>query len=139
MIFSSQDQLDAALAKWQKILRLQDWEIRASIVNAGDNGGNRGTCTVHFQLGAATIRISSHDSGDSSKEWDHERKDMELTLVHELLHIPFHSFRPKEDSLKHELWEQAIEKTAWNLVALERRPTIHADLLDSIYPPPSSP
>jgi predicted metal-dependent peptidase len=31
------------------------------------------------------------------------------TLIHELRHIPFRLFRPKDDTLKYQLWERTID------------------------------
>lgn len=50
------------------------------------------------------------------------RIDVETTLVHELLHIPFQFFCPGDDTddLAYKMWEQAIDSLARILVNLSR-------------------
>lgn len=117
MIFETQEQLDAALARWQRILRLQDWDIRASLRPRGIDDTQDGHCIVHWRLKSATIRIVNQNCEGSLPEWPY---DCEHILVHELLHIPTHPFAPDKETMNDDLFEQHIDSLAKVLVALER-------------------
>jgi hypothetical protein len=133
MRFHSQADLDAALAKWQAILSLQDWEIRATLIHHPDRQIDNssyacvGQCAVSFKLKQATIRILSDGAAFTYPE-QAASLDHELTPVHELLHVHFHPFEPSKDLVR-ELWEQTIEVLARRFVALARRGQLAEDQL----------
>lgn len=128
MIFETQEQLDAALEQWQGILRLRDWRVRARLTARADfvRQGAKGESHIYFDKQEALLLIldaPSVLSGSAKAMRDWDAQDMERTLVHELLHIYFHAFRPDEDEEKtaHDLWERAIEVMAERFVMLDRR------------------
>lgn len=120
MIFETQDQLDAALAKWQKILRLQDWEIEAHLVpeNRMPSVDTYGNCFPRIDLAWAEVCINEVRSMCNGDTNDHE-----CVLVHELLHVAMVGFTRciKKGSTEYELWEGFTQKTAQTLVALDRK------------------
>ena len=126
VIYETQEELDAAIALWQKRLRLQDWDIKAEIKRGRDmrhdypvSGLN--TITVCAKL--AHIRLLDPLDYDCETEpQDHER-----TLVHELIHMhlqPLLNQVEAEDSeLCKRLWsatEQAITALDGAFVKLAR-------------------
>lgn len=135
MIYADQESLDAGLAKWAKILRLQDWEIRATIKHTQDMGEKTGRSFVWPKIAQCAIEIGTAESvrGNGVPEFHEENGDMEATLVHELLHIHFDPFAPKTGTMEYTLWERAIEVLARVLVGLDRQSrTITAD---NVYAP----
>ena len=75
------------LRKWQKILRLQDWDIRLKVVRWND--------IIEEALGQHSSRLNTRDSLIKLRNpTDHPTNedfpndfDEELTIVHELLHV----------------------------------------------------
>lgn len=110
--------LEKLTAKWQKILRLQDWDIQVSY------GGSKeliddlhGLCHSDQTYKKAAIIISD----GSNIVTDLVKFDDELTLIHELLHLVFEPPNKKnQDS-----YERAIEQTAAALVALDKASKKH--------------
>ncbi len=113
--------LQQLLRKWQRRLRLQDFDItaryatRQEMRSEGDIGNNR----IRYSLGLSDIAIL--DPVDVADE--HESfKNVELTLVHELLHLLLdpilsqNAYNPER--LEHALMEQTIEKLAKGLLEI---------------------
>ena len=116
--------LDRRLRYWQRILRLQDWNINGRV--EGFRGmptqEDAGTCNVDFELKEALIRIM--DPVDHNPNWIQPFQDVETTLVHELLEIHFDPFKNSDKkTLEHKIQEQVIESLAKALVELERKCT----------------
>lgn len=121
MIYKTQKQLDAALAYWQKVLRLQDWDIEAKLVTPGDAGyGSEGTCLINVRHKCASIKVMN-DKHRTAVGYSGEA-DNEDTLVHELLHIHLELMAPDDDgSLDYELFEQTVDVLADCFVKLKRQ------------------
>jgi hypothetical protein len=105
---------------WQKRLRLQDWNVKVSTCRERDMciEGTQGSCNYSHQLKAALIQIL--DPSDYPPE-SITAQDIEVTLVHELLHLHFAALEPERDSPQHVALEQAIDLTAYALVAAYRQ------------------
>lgn len=79
-------QLSAAVTKWQKRLRIQDWDIKAEIVSRGElidriDADVLGACHCMETKKKAQILLlheSEHQPGNDS---------LETILVHEMLHV----------------------------------------------------
>lgn len=100
MIFENQGQLDERLRYWQGVLRLRDWDVRATICRAKDmNDGAVGSVRVHLTLKAATIQILDQIDDPEKPPWN---LNHEATLIHELLHIYDHQMLASldEDAVK---------------------------------------
>lgn len=135
MIFQNQEQLDAAVAKWQKILRLQDWDVKVSIQPSTVMDTKKGSCHWWAETRIAIIKLlDPKDYRSCAAEW--EDFDQEHTLVHELLHI---TMAPLEVALGYRSdndWcEQAavaceviINQTASALVKLSRAADTRAEI-----------
>ena len=110
--------LEYCLREWQKVLRLQDWDIKAELCSAARLHGKLGSCSVSFSKKAAKILIldrASHDATIDS-DWPY---DPELTLVHELLHC--HSgFMDGMTDYVETFEEHMVESIATGLVGLRR-------------------
>ena len=114
---TTQADLDRLVEKWQKILRLQDWDIHASLVPAGEleNKALAG-CIVTPERRLAVIKLVDPAV---AKSLDHDIPYcFESTLVHEIIHIYFELLEISEE--KHMLEEQAVDSLARSLVKLSR-------------------
>lgn len=124
VIYKTQAELDAALAYWQKVLRLQDWDIKIIF------GRERDMCDpclgeIITTPAKKMALIKILDPVDYSNP--HYEQDHEPTLVHELLHIHFNSImdeiRDVDKVLHDRLYtqeESAIESIAKGLISLSR-------------------
>lgn len=111
------EQLQERLTYWQKVLRLQDWDIRASIVRAWEMECH-GAGENQWQTSTKTSLIRICDQVDwPPSQWP---QDMEETLVHELLHLHMAAFQPEHGTLEHTMMEQAICCIATGMVTLHR-------------------
>lgn len=103
---------------WQEVLGLSDWYIKVNIKRAYDMPRDfQGECSWTFARREAVIKIL--DSSDYDPDFAFPQ-DMELTLVHELLHVRYGPAAEPEDTATKWLYEQATEDIARALVALKR-------------------
>ena len=102
--------MDHLFAKWIHRLRLLDWDVKWRIVRKDELGDDHsGRCDSVLMKKMASIRILHPD--DASTEWV-EQYDLELTIVHELLHLHLDG------------WAQLIGEGDQGVVLLEQ--TVHA-------------
>jgi hypothetical protein len=120
-VIYSDEQLKAKCAEWQKILRLEDWTIFIEIHRARDLKTENSQAEIEpFLLKRmAKIRILAPIDYEPTC-WTPQ--DMEVSLVHELLHIHlFQLFADRENESRQIAEEQAIEAISRALVGLYRR------------------
>lgn len=125
MIYRTQAELDAALAKWQKILRLQDWEITAEFMDFkhpdADNGGTLACITRSEYKQRARILVLRADDLVMGTRSLYDPIDMEESLVHELVHAGMALFEPSDtDSVQWSLCERFVDNMARTLIRLDR-------------------
>lgn len=107
------------LKDWQVRLRLQDWDIKISIDNHYAVEGF-GSAKILTKYKAAHIQLADPDTIDN----DLVINDIEVTLVHELLHVKADESLMDLDVLpkinESNSWECFIDHTAQALVAAKR-------------------
>lgn len=131
MICKTQDELNDGLAKWVKILKLQDWSIVAELIphwHPDANGGATLGCVNRMRKKqSAVIKILQHDHigfpHDQSVPTD-DAHDMERSLVHELIHCHMLLFEPEGDGAEWDLCERFVETMASAIVELDRKAKI---------------
>lgn len=111
-------QLESACIEWQNRLRLAHWDIAIAIArgddfNIGDSQGE-----VHYVLASRKATIKILDPIDYPKS--PFLQDMEVAVVHELLHLHFATFEPEKGTLQDILMESTIDQLAGTLVQLKR-------------------
>src|SRR4051812_49909101 len=105
----TEKELEALLAEWQAVLRLQDWVVKVRLAES-DLLNGVAHCAATSNRKLATIRIS--DPEGLPRDGDGDR-DMEADLVHELLHLHFDPFAPSDwTSPQGVAMEQAIDLIA---------------------------
>jgi len=107
--------LAADLRYWRRALRLMDWDITLHVCRHFEMPERLGECAVNATSREARIRIL--DPRDISPDATAVSRDVEVTLVHELLHV---LFPQDEDGWCSTQQEQAIDTTARALVNLRR-------------------
>lgn len=120
-IIFTEEELKQKCSEWQKILRLQDWIIKVLITRGRDMNLTERAAEIEAMLPKCMATIRILDPVDYPPNLA-ELQDMELSLVHELLHIHlFPLFADKEDEMRQVAEEQAIEAISRGLIALARK------------------
>jgi len=104
--------LPKLLAKYQKLLRLQDFDISICYARPTEPGDVGRTC-MRWHLGTAEIQITDPKYWTASGQ---HMDNIELTVVHELLHLMLQPLCPRPDGLLSDIMEQVIEKLAKAIV-----------------------
>lgn len=86
MIYKTQEELDAAVALWQKRLRLQDWEVKAQFKRARDfvNLGAQAEISSSIEHKTACLSVLDPIDYDPANKWPQDHED---DVVHELVHL----------------------------------------------------
>lgn len=113
----TQPQIENLLAKWQKILRLQDWHIKVRFVRGHEIAGYQARATIYLNYKQAIIKL--RDPIDwTDKDFP---DDSEVDLVHELIHLHIRTFdSTKPETPEKVALEQVDELLARALVGLKR-------------------
>ena len=110
--------LSARLGRWQQRLNLADWKI--SVVMARASGLKPNTLgNIHWDGKQRTAVIRVLDASDYQVSCHEALPDMEMTLVHELVHLELSSLPRSADSRREE--EFAVNRIADALVRLDRQ------------------
>jgi hypothetical protein len=113
---------------WITQLQLEAWDIRVMFGSKDDllddDGGIADGISLQiYSVEKAVIKVltqESHRKDVETEEWPF-KQDMEVTLVHELLHLAWEPFRPKIDgSTEYLMWHTQLDRTAKLLVELKR-------------------
>ena len=107
--------LSKVASKWQKILRLQDWQVDIDFYRAREftNADALGECTFNINSREGFIKIL--DPIDYEGEYD-----LEWIVVHELLHLHFADWTAKNNYECPVSGEQAIDSIAQALTRLNK-------------------
>ncbi len=113
----AEQHLRARLAVWQGRLKLTDWRIYLRMVPATTlREGTLGNIRWDTPRKEATIRVL--DPSEYSGAYDATLRDMEFTVVHELLHLVLSSLPRSEASRTDE--EHAVNSMTEALLELDR-------------------
>lgn len=117
----TQEQAEERLAHWQKILRLEHWDVAIHVVRASAmDPGNQ--ASIGWTPEKRMARIKLADPIDWPPGTDEAfPQDMENSIVHELLHIHFRDVEKKSEEPSDERTEQVIHVIACALVDLDRK------------------
>ena len=107
--------LSKVASKWQKILRLQDWQVDIDFYRARDftNADALGECTFNINSREGFIKILHPTDYDGDY-------DLEWIVVHELLHLHFADWTAKNNYECPVSGEQAIDSIAQALTRLNK-------------------
>ena len=108
--------LDKLSSKWQKLLRLQDWEVNVDYSRERDfaNKEALGECSFNLNSREGFIKILHPVDYDGDY-------DLEWVLVHELLHLHFADWTAKTNYECPVSGEQAIDSIAQTLTRLSKQ------------------
>lgn len=105
----------ALIPEWQKRLRLQDWEITAVVVDQTEDGLASANALPKYKSAKLTLL----DPVKIDKDWL-GNKDLEVSIVHELLHLQAEFLTKFLCKPKHRRYHDDMER--W--VELTARPKI---------------
>lgn len=101
---------------WQSRLRLMDWDISFHFAGAMELNGAVGNCRRDDRNKSAIINICIESENTDKYTYNN---NIEVTLVHELLHIHFSPlFKHSVDKFEDAAQEAAIELTAQALAGV---------------------
>ena len=106
------------LGVWQQRLKLDDWKI-SLVMQRRSEMKPRTTGGIRWDKGKKTAVIALLDISDYRAAFDQILDDLELTIVHELVHLGLASLPRSEASRSSE--EHAVNRMAEALIALDRR------------------
>lgn len=110
--------LGKLLEKWQKRLGLSDWGISVRTRDARDMNQCPGHTKIQANIQRADVRLMRPEDRQACDPGD---EDIELDLVHELIHIRLWSIDPSDASgALYTCREQAVEWIAKALIASDR-------------------
>jgi hypothetical protein len=113
--------LHQRLSLWQDRLNLQDWKI--SIVQSHPSSLRAGTLgNIHWDADEQTAVIRVLNASDYHAPMNFALKDMEFTVVHELIHLELSSLTRNFKSRSEESYsgeEQAVNRMADALLKLD--------------------
>jgi hypothetical protein len=111
--------LNERLSLWQKRLNLEEWTV--NVIASQPDGLRAGTLgNIRWDLEKKTAVIKVLDPSNYQTPLDATLRDMEFTVVHELIHLEFcASTRPDQSSRADE--ETAVNHIAEALLQLDRR------------------
>jgi hypothetical protein len=113
----AEKRLDERLAVWQRRLKLEDWNV--TIVMSHPSELRKGTLgNIHWDADNKTAVVRVLDASDYETPWNDTLKDMEFTVVHELIHLELASLPRNDASRTHE--EHAVNNMADALLDLDR-------------------
>jgi len=111
-------QLDAKLARWQQRLKLQDWQISVAMVRRSELPPNT-MGGIRWDKRKKTATIWVLDSSEYQLPFQAMLDDMELTIVHELVHLDLASLPRGQASRSSE--EHAVNGIAQALLGLDHK------------------
>lgn len=120
-LIDNQEHLEQICSEWIEILKLQQWDIEVTLCKIKQmKDGYEGENFYNYEYLTSNINIL--DNTDWKPKSGKRTRDMELDLVHELLHCKFAMFYGKgENEYTSVVQEQTIEDLARTLVYLKRR------------------
>lgn len=115
----AQRYLNEKLSLWQKRLKLESWNV--TVIASQRDSLRVGTLgNIRWDLEKKTAVIRVLDPGDNQMTSDPILRDMEFTVVHELIHLEFcASTRADQSSRTDE--EASVNNIAEALLQLDRR------------------
>lgn len=120
----TQVEAEERLHFWQQLLRLGDWKIRVELVRARAIDDELGRVHSNMMRDALILLMEPDDIPPYSSA-HLANSDMEVNLVHELLHLRWKDVGWNDKTTPEGRAEEAaVEAIAQALVALERRNTL---------------
>jgi len=113
------DALASVVEKWQRVLGLDVWDIGVAICRERDMR-RRAEAEIMFNWPTRRALLHVIDPLDYAGVCPVHPQDMELDVVHELLHLMTSAWRTEEGSLEDGVKEQFLTDMARVLVAQKR-------------------
>jgi hypothetical protein len=116
---TAQKFVQRSLHTWQRTMNLTDWNVKVELLHASalepKTLGN-----IHWDLNTKSATIGVLSSYDYTLPTPEMLGDMEVTIVHELVHLDLASLPRNADSMRNE--EFAVNQLTHALLDLAKRP-----------------
>jgi len=113
--------LHERLKYWQRVLRLQDWDIELLQVKSREIGDRWGQTQTSWPWREIRMQIiDADDSGANSSQFG-KPFDPEQTLVHELLHTVLDHWQVPPSGIEHDEKEAVLNRLSQTLLNLDRQ------------------
>jgi hypothetical protein len=106
------------LQTWQDRMDLNEWNIQVNLVRANSLEANT-LGNIHWDMRTRRATIEVLSSYDYTMPWEEMLKDMEFTVVHELVHLDLASLPRSTASRRNE--EHAVNQLANALLKLANK------------------
>ena len=122
MIQSERNELDQAydhLAYWQRQLRLDHMDFEIFLYAQEENNGHLAVCNVAPGRHRQKIKIR-HPDDKSKRDEEVFRRDLEVVIVHELLHTketPWRDHPSVDDVFEKDKWLRALHEDSLDAIA----------------------
>jgi hypothetical protein len=123
MVILNREQLLEALAFWRPHLGLSDWDVRIEMISCADVTPALARSCTRMHNKELDIEVGTFETRDARSQ---SRCDMELDLVHEMMHSAFNPLMKLAggsldgDVLEDLALEQPVEMLARSMVKLRR-------------------
>lgn len=119
LVIQSEAEAMKVVERWQKILRVQDWDIRIHRGRNRDGDGVYAQIRTYRTLGTAKLFLV--DWIDISETADPSWFDQEQAIVHELVHVAMDNLEdPERDTPQYNAMERFVDQMACTLVKMDR-------------------
>jgi hypothetical protein len=127
-LMATKAELRRLCKKWQRILRLEDWDIAVRYGDSHHTNDELASVSCHSHNKSALVTILKPEARPDNVWWieafpDQSYDDEENHIVHELLHVRFDKLiEDSQEGSPHDvLHEQAIEALVQALLKLDRQ------------------
>ena len=111
--------LNALLAKWRWLVP-SDVDVRIKWEDDMEDC-YRAQCSPDIRNNRLFIKVRPlEDDGVYESFGFDVTRDVELDVVHELLHWRYDLFTPEDNTPAYDIWEAAIERTAQDFIRMDR-------------------
>jgi hypothetical protein len=113
------EEAEQRLRQWQRICRMQDWQISVKIIRSEELDNPNTTCgQVDMWINSKLAQIAIQDPIDHFED-KHSPYDMESSLAHEFAHILCWSWEQRcKNDIEDKVREQSMDNIAAGLCAI---------------------
>ena len=113
----NQKQLERKVRYWQKILKLDHWEITCQLAHSNQTDGSMGVSYSQGEYFTSHFKIENPQHLANPKEYI-EDGGLDRTIIHELLHCHLNTLIGKTTGFKRKILEMVVtnlEKVIYDL------------------------
>jgi len=102
----NQKQLEKKVKHWQKVLKLDHWDIKARLVDYKETDNRDGVSYIQWEYLVASVLVVDPKLYTGEL---YDRANIDEVICHELMHCHMAGFETKDGSYEAKLEEQLVE------------------------------